>query len=180
MKSDLKRISKFLSLVLRHQPEKIGLTLDSQGWANTQELLEKINKSGTALNLATLQEVVGNNNKKRFAFNPDGSKIRASQGHSIQIDLGYTPTQPPEFLYHGTATRFLESIQQDGLNKGARHHVHLSKDLPTAKSVGGRHGVPVILTIKAQAMFDDGCKFFVSVNGVWLTDSIPVKYIEFP
>lgn len=180
MKPDLKKLSKFLSLVLRHQPEKIGLKLDEQGWANTQELIEKINKSGTPFNLNILQQVVENNNKKRFAFNADGSQIRASQGHSIKIDLGYTPTQPPEFLYHGTATRFLESIHEQGINKGSRHHVHLSKDIPTAKSVGGRHGVPVILTIKAQAMFEDGYKFFVSVNNVWLTESIPVQYIAFP
>lgn len=180
MKLDLKKMSKFLSLVLRHQPEKIGLTLDEQGWANTQELIEKINKSGTKFDLATLKQVVENNNKKRFAFSENGAQIRASQGHSIKIDLGYTPTQPPEFLYHGTATRFLESIREQGINKGSRHHVHLSKDVPTAKSVGGRHGVPVILTIKAQAMFADDYKFFVSVNNVWLTESIPAKYIVFP
>ena len=176
MKTNLKNISKFLSLVLRHKPEKIGLELDQQGWAKTQELLDKI----PHLTLKLLQEVVETNNKKRFAFNEDGSKIRASQGHSITVDLGYPPSEPPALLYHGTATRFVTSIQEKGLLKRNRQHLHLSKDLDTATNVGQRHGKVVILTVDSGKMYKDGYNFFISENGVWLTDHVPVDYLIFP
>lgn len=175
----LKHLSKFLSLILRHRPQVVHLTLDEQGWANTQELIEKINEHGTALTLPLLEEVVANNNKKRFAFNKDKSKIRASQGHSIPIKLNYEPVSPPPQLYHGTATRHIHSIRKEGLKKRSRHHVHLSADINTAKQVGMRHGVPVILTIRAAAMYEAGYEFFVSENGVWLTEHVPVEFIGF-
>ena len=173
MKTNLKNISKFLSLVLRHKPEKIGLELDQQDWAKTQELLDKI----PHLTLKLLQEVVETNNKKRFAFNEDGSKIRASQGHSIAVDLGYPPSEPPALLYHGTV---VTSIQEKGLLKRNRHHLHLSKDLDTATNVGQRHGKVVILTVDSGKMYRDGYNFFISENGVWLTDHVPVDYLIFP
>jgi len=164
-----------MSLVLRHQPQKIDLKLDEQGWANTADLIDKIE----GLDLTILKQVVETNAKKRFAFNADETKIRASQGHSIKIDLGYEPVTPPEFLFHGTAIRNIESIKKTGLAKRNRHHVHLSADKVTASSVGQRHGKPIILIIKSQKMFDAGYEFFVSDNQVWLTDNIPVEFIDF-
>ena len=175
-----KRISKFLSLILRHRPEKIDIQLDDYGWANTNEILEKCNAFGVKFSKEELDYVVEHNPKKRFAYNDDGSKIRASQGHSIQIKLGYEPVEPPKYLYHGTATRFLSSIKETGLQKRNRHHVHLSLEKATATDVGGRHGKPIILTIQAQLMHQNGYEFFVSENGVWLTDQIPVEFIDFP
>ncbi len=176
----LKGKSKFLSLILRHKPEIIGLVLDAQGWADVDTLLEKLRAEGKGLSKEELGEVVEKNNKKRFSFNEDKTRIRASQGHSIKLDLGYEPVQPPEFLYHGTATRYVNSIRKQGLIKGSRHHVHLSEQLDTAKNVGSRHGVPVILTVKTQEMYEAGFRFFVSENGVWLTENVPVDYLVFP
>ncbi|CAA6822787.1 MAG: RNA:NAD 2'-phosphotransferase [uncultured Aureispira sp.] len=179
MKPNNKKISKFLSLVLRHKPETIGLCLDENGWAETQELLERLAKHNKSIDLKTLEEVVANNDKKRFAFNADRTKIRASQGHSVRVNLGYTAVEPPEMLYHGTATRFLDSIQKQGLLKGNRHQVHLSKDLNTATAVGRRHGKVVVMKVKALEMYQAGFEFFVSENQVWLTDQVPVEYLEF-
>ncbi len=176
----LKKTSKFLSLVLRHRPELIGLEMDSAGWVNTRELLEKSKLKGYNIDFDTLEEVVANNNKKRFSFNEDQSRIRANQGHSVNIELGYEPVEPPEFLYHGTATRFINSIQRQGLLKRNRHHVHLSADLATAKSVGSRHGVPVILVVRSKEMHKANHPFFISKNGVWLTEHIPTEFIDFP
>lgn len=176
---DLVKTSKFLSLVLRHQPDKIGLKLDEQGWADVSELIRLSNQNGNQLDLDLLQKIVADNDKKRFAFSPDGLRIRASQGHSVDIDLALAPIEPPAVLYHGTALRFLPSIRQTGLNPGSRQHVHLSLDKQTATKVGQRHGSPVILTIQSKKMFDKGHKFFKSENNVWLTDSVPVEYIEF-
>lgn len=179
----LKRRSKLLSAVLRHQPELIGLHLDSQGWASVEELLQKINKLGPpftkSFDLETLKLVVETNDKKRFAFNADQTRIRASQGHSVQVDLGYPPQEPPELLYHGTAGINLESIKDQGITKGKRHHVHLSRDTETALKVGGRHGKPVILKIQAGAMHRAGNAFYCSENGVWLTEFVPAAFIEF-
>jgi putative RNA 2'-phosphotransferase len=172
------KISKFMSLVLRHQPELIGLRLDEQGWVSVEELKEKAKTKGYHLDLDTLKYVVENNDKKRFAFNDDFSRIRASQGHSIKINLGYEPTLPPDFLYHGTATRFVDAIMKEGLQKRNRHHVHLSLDLDTAYQVGNRHGKAVMLKIDAKAMSAAGYKFYVSENGVWLAEEVPVQYIE--
>lgn len=174
-----KRISKFLSLILRHQPQKINLTLDEYGWTKVDELIQKSNDFGVKFSREELDEVVATNNKKRFSFNEDGTQIRANQGHSIKINLGYKAVEPPKTLFHGTATRFLEDIKKEGLKKMKRHHVHLSADQVTATSVGKRHGKLALLTIQSKAMHDAGYEFFVSENGVWLTDSVPVEFIVF-
>lgn len=174
------RTSKFLSLVLRHEPQKIGLELDPSGWAEVEPLLAACRRHGVPIKRAELEKVVATNEKKRFAFSDDGRKIRASQGHSVEVTLGYAPQTPPPHLFHGTATRFLESIRAEGLRKGERHHVHLSADAETARSVGQRHGRPVILIIQTEAMLALGHSFFVSENGVWLTEHVPVEFIEFP
>lgn len=174
-----KKISKILSLVLRHRPETVHITLDDQGWTDIDTLLANIKQyKRQTVTHEMLHFVVETNNKKRFAFNEDETKIRASQGHSVKIDLGYTPTTPPEFLYHGTATRFLQTIEREGLKKRSRHHVHLSIDHATAVNVGTRHGMPIILKVHAQIMHEEGYEFFVSDNQVWLTEEIPTKYFE--
>ncbi len=170
--------SKVLSLVLRHKPEAIGLTLDAAGWADVGELLALLDKAGKKIDLALLHDVVETNDKQRFIFSIDGTRIRANQGHSVNIELGLDPVAPPERLYHGTATRFLESIQADGLRPNGRQHVHLSAQLATAINVGGRHGKPVALVVDAQAMHAAGFLFYCSANGVWLTDTVPVQYLS--
>jgi putative RNA 2'-phosphotransferase len=175
-----KRISKFLSLILRHRPEKINIQLDNFGWANVNELVEKCNTFGVKFTKEELDYVVENNSKKRLAYSDDGLQIRASQGHSIKIDLGYKAIVPPEFLFHGTATRFLESIQKTGLDKRNRHHVHLSSNEETATSVGRRHGKLALLIVKSKEMHEAGHEFFVSENQVWLTDKVPLEFIKFP
>jgi putative RNA 2'-phosphotransferase len=174
------KTSKFLSLVLRHEPEAIGLELDVAGWVTVDKLLAALTRHGRQVSRAELEEVVETNEKKRFEFSDDGQRIRASQGHSVEVELGYTPQEPPEFLYHGTATRFLGSIMVEGLQKGERHHVHLSAQTTTAHQVGTRHGKPVLLTIKARAMHEAGHPFFLSTNGVWLAESVPVEFIVPP
>jgi len=176
-----KSVSKFLSLVLRHSPETIDLKLDENGWADVEELILKCNKKGSQNQMTDelLDYVVENNDKKRFAFNEDKTKIRASQGHSISVELNLNETEPSEYLYHGTVAKFLENIKKEGLQKMSRQHVHLSKDRETAIKVGSRRGVAQILTIKSGEMFKDGFKFYLSENNVWLTDEVPVKYIEF-
>jgi putative RNA 2'-phosphotransferase len=179
MHNDVTRLSKFLSLILRHKPETVGLTLDEQGWVDVDELLIAMNSSGTTIDRALLHHIVDTNDKKRFMFSDDGSRIRASQGHSLSIDLALAPVQPPDVLYHGTASRFLASIREQGLLPGSRQHVHLSRDRDTAYSVGSRHGKPVILIIDAEKMYTDSYPFYCSDNGVWLTASVPVQYISF-
>lgn len=176
---DAKGISKFLSFVLRHSPETIGLKLDENGWADVDDLISKSSKDGNGLNQEILEFVVENNDKKRFAFNKDKTKIRASQGHSISVELNLVETEPSEYLYHGTVEKFLENIKKEGLQKMERQHVHLSKDKETAIKVGSRRGVPKILTITSGEMFKDGFNFYLSENNVWLTDEVPAKYIEF-
>ncbi|HLP12281.1 MAG TPA: RNA 2'-phosphotransferase [Flavobacteriales bacterium] len=176
---DVKPISKFLSLVLRHKPEKIGLTMDMNGWVSVDELLERMRKTGKAISRDTLNYVVENNDKKRFAFSEDGKQIRASQGHSIEVDLQYTPVQPLEYLYHGTVNKYMQSIRETGLQKMNRTHVHLSKDRETAITVGNRRGSAIILTINAGQMFKDGHEFYLSANGVWLCNGVPPQYINF-
>ncbi len=171
-------ISKFLSLVLRHKPETIGIQLDDSGWVEVSQLLECINASGKELDFETLELVVETNSKKRFAFNEDQSKIRASQGHSIDVTLGYKPQKPPVILYHGTATRFKESILKSGILRQKRQHVHLSSDIETAINVGQRHGKPVVLQIEAAKMVEEGFDFYISENGVWLTEEVPHKFIQ--
>jgi len=174
------RTSKFLSLVLRHEPERIEVQLDPAGWVEVESLLSACRRHGVAIGRAELDEVVATNEKKRFAFSEDGVRIRANQGHSVEVELGYTPQAPPARLFHGTATRFLESIRAEGLQKRERHHVHLSADAETATKVGQRHGQPVVLSVRAAAMQARGHEFFLSENGVWLTDHVPAEFIEFP
>ena len=173
------RISKFLSLVLRHRPKTVGLTLDAEGWASVSDLLRAFEAYGFGMTLGELQEVVHSDDKKRFSFSPDGLFIRASQGHSVKVELGYKPAPPPPVLYHGTAERFLSSIKQKGLVKGRRHHVHLSDDEETAGAVGRRYGRPVVLTMVGGRMQGAGHMFFRSANGVWLTEHVPVEFIIF-
>lgn len=173
-----KKISKFLSLILRHQPETIHLKLDENGWADVRELIEKSARNRMRFTLGELDEVVETNNKKRFAFNEDKTKIRANQGHSIDVDLALISQQPPEFLYHGTAEANMASILEKGIEKRNRQHVHLSSDKETATKVGMRHGKPVILIIRTGEMFKDKIQFYLSDNGVWLTDFVDVKYIS--
>lgn len=173
-----KKTSKFLSYVLRHHPELINLNLDENGWADVAELITKSKRdSYEGFTFEELDEIVQTNEKKRFAFNEDKTRIRASQGHSIDINLALIPQQPPEFLYHGTAENNIKSILENGIEKRNRQHVHLSQDKETATNVGMRHGKPIILTIKTQAMFEDGIEFYFSDNQVWLTDFVDKKYI---
>lgn len=179
MEKQLKQISKLLSLVLRHEPQHIGLTLDEQGWASVPELLEKINRKGIKLDFATLQIVVDTNGKKRFAFNPDKTRIRANQGHSIDIALDLPAQIPPATLFHGTAVSFIPAIRENGLQKMNRQHVHLTHNKETAIKVGSRHGKPVVLIVNALLMHEKQYAFFLSENGVWLTDHVPAQFIEF-
>ncbi|MDH0612219.1 MULTISPECIES: RNA 2'-phosphotransferase [unclassified Agrobacterium] len=169
--------SKFLSYVLRHAPESIGLTLDAQGWADVADLLAKANASGMPLDEAGLFSVVAESDKKRFTLSEDGRRIRAAQGHSVKVDLGQPPVEPPPQLFHGTATRFLESIMREGLRPGSRQQVHLSEDRTTAHSVGQRHGKPAVLVVDAGRMFSEGHRFYQADNGVWLTDEVPTAYL---
>nr|AUN37138.1 RNA:NAD 2'-phosphotransferase [uncultured bacterium] len=180
MKDRTVKISKFLSLVLRHKPEEIGIQLDAAGWVPVTELLSACQAHGFSIKPEELEEVVRTNDKQRFAFSEDGSMIRASQGHSVEVKLDYQPLVPPEILYHGTATRFLDSIKEQGLIKGKRHHVHLSGDEATAIKVGARHGKAVVLVIESLQMHKDGFIFYQSENGVWLTEKVPANYMTFP
>lgn len=173
----LNRVSRKLSLVLRHKPEAIGLTMDRQGYAEIDHLLDRLAAHGLRINRSELETIVAENDKKRFAFDETGTKLRASQGHSINVDLDMEEIVPPDKLYHGTATRFLNSIRKTGLERRSRQHVHLSDNLTTARQVGSRHGVPVILTVDAAAMHAAGHAFYRSANGVWLTDNVPTEYL---
>lgn len=175
----IKQISKFLSYILRHHPESIGLELDTEGWADVEELLQKSNLKYPELTRELLDVVVSTNEKKRFAFSENGDKIRASQGHSINIELNLQTQEPPEFLYHGTVEKFLQTIKTEGLKKMSRQHVHLSSDKDTAVNVGSRRGKPVVLVINAGQMQQKGYAFYLSANGVWLTDHVPVQFIDF-
>lgn len=171
--------SKYLSLLLRHQPEKIGLQLDENGWASVEELLLKWD-GPVILDYTSLEHIVSTNNKKRFSFDESGQKIRASQGHSIGIDLQLEPQSPPDVLYHGTVEKYLASIRSQGLLKMDRQHVHLSMDEGTATAVAQRRGKPVLLQIRSGDMQASGYSFFLSANSVWLTEHVPVDYIQFP
>lgn len=171
-------ISKFLSLVLRHQPETIGIELDQNGWTDVDALLKKSNDYGIKLDNETLKYIVESNSKKRFAFNETFDRIRASQGHSVEIELGYTSQKPPEILFHGTGEKSVQSILDTGLQKQNRQQVHLSADIETAIKVGQRHGKPFVFKVLAEQMFKDKIEFFISDNGVWLTDNVPTKYLK--
>lgn len=171
--------SKYLSLLLRHHPEKIELELDENGWVSVEQLLQKWD-GPIPLERSLLQDIVSTNNKKRFSFDETGEKIRASQGHSVGIDLQLEPQSPPDILYHGTVEKYLASIRSQGLLKMDRQHVHLSMDEGTATVVAQRRGKPVLLRIRSGDMQAAGYSFFLSANSVWLTEHIPVKYIQFP
>lgn len=171
-------ISKYLSLVLRHNPAAAGVTLDAEGWLSVEDLLSGAARHGHSFTRAELEEVVQTNEKQRFAFSPDAQRIRANQGHSVSVELGLTPETPPGILYHGTVDRFLSSIMSRGLEKRSRQHVHLSPDVETATRVGSRRGKPIILKIDAASMHSAGFSFFCSANGVWLTDHVPPQYIS--
>jgi putative RNA 2'-phosphotransferase len=177
---ELIRTSKFLSLILRHEPERVGVKLEDAGWVAVDELLSAVNQHGVMLTLDQLKHIVATSDKKRFAFSEDSLRIRASQGHSLDVDLQYEPQAPPELLYHGTATRFLDSIRAKGLERMQRHAVHLSAETKLTLQVGGRHGKPVLLVIRAGDMHRAGHVFRCSANGVWLVDHVPVRFIEFP
>lgn len=177
---DLTKTSKFLSYVLRHSPESIGLQLDAQGWASVAALLALAQQQGRTITSEHLEDVVAQNDKQRFTFNADRTLIRANQGHSIPIDLGLVPQQPPHILFHGTATRFLDSIRAKGLVPGDRQFVHLSSNRETATKVGQRHGKPIVLVVQAAMMYEGQHQFLLSKNGVWLTRHVPAHYLSFP
>ncbi len=173
----LKETSKFISLILRHKPEAIGITLDEHGWANVDELIAGIAKT-QPIDMAMLEQIVAEDEKQRYSFNEDKTLIRANQGHSIPVDVELEEKEPPEILYHGTGAKYVSSIDEQGLMPKSRLYVHLSSDEDTAKKVGQRHGKPVIYVVKSGKMFCDGYKFYKSVNGVWLTKEVPLSYLE--
>jgi putative RNA 2'-phosphotransferase len=173
-KYKIKKASKFLSYVLRHKPEKANVKLDIEGWCPVNELLRN-----TYLTWDLIRNAVEQNDKKRFEFNEKGDKIRARQGHSVDVHLGYKEVVPPDMLYHGTASKYVDSIYKDGIRKMKRHAVHLSGDEETAKKVGSRHGKPAVIVIKSKEMHENGYKFYLTDNGVWLTDFVPERYISF-
>lgn len=174
----LVKLSKYLSRHLRHQPQAIGLTLGPGGWVAVDTLLEAVARQGVSLSRAELEEIAALNNKRRFAFDETGQRIRANQGHSVPIDLQLAPILPPDLLYHGTSVAALGAILRDGLRKMRRHHVHLTDDLATARLVGARHGSPVVLLVDAAAMAKDGHDFYRSANGVWLTEDVAPRYLR--
>ena len=176
MKKD--NLSIFISLILRHKPDEIGIVLDDHGWANVDELIDGINKTGRYINMQLLEEIVRTDNKGRYSFNENKTLIRANQGHSIPVDVELKEVVPPKILYHGTATRFLDNIKCQGIKSMSRLYVHLSEDLETAIKVGNRHGKCVVLVIDTEKMINDGIKFYLSENNVWLTKYIEWKYIK--
>jgi putative RNA 2'-phosphotransferase len=176
--AELTTISKFMSLVLRHQPQQIGLTLDDAGWASIDALLRLSAVAGRVFSLDDLVDVVTTSDKQRFAISEDGLRIRANQGHTVEIDLGLPAVKPPDMLFHGTARRFLDAILDMGLERRARHHVHLTANRSTAIAVGTRYGAPVLLRVDAKQMAGDGFEFRCSANGVWLAEAVPAKYLE--
>lgn len=177
----LQDTSKFLSYVLRHEPEAIGLELDIDGWASIDNLIAGAAREGRVLDMDLIRAVVDTSDKKRFSLSEDGLRMRAAQGHSTSlVNLGHVEKEPPELLYHGTATRFLDSIRQKGLVPGSRHHVHLSDNETTATSVGSRHGKPIVLVVEALRMREQGVKFYQADNGVWLTELVVVEFLKIP
>jgi putative RNA 2'-phosphotransferase len=174
----LVKISKYLSKHLRHQPERLGLTLAPGGWVSVEQLLRACARHQFSITHDELNEVVARNDKQRFSFDETGTLIRANQGHSVPVDLQLEPIAPPEMLYHGTGQRSVEAILREGLRKMNRHHVHLSPDMETALRVGRRHGIPVVFKVAAQRMHQAGSVFYCSANGVWLVDQVPPHYLE--
>ena len=172
------KISKFLSLILRHQPEVVGLSLEENGWIPVEKLIKACSDYGKKITFAELKSVVETNDKKRFAFNEDETKIRASQGHSLEVEIEFEKRAPPEILYHGTAEKNVGVIFEEGLKKMSRHHVHLSVETETAAKVGMRYGKPIIFQVDTNAMIDEGFEFYVSANGVWLVENVPPKFLK--
>ena len=177
MSKNLDSTSKFLSLILRHKPETIGIELDEHGWADVEELIRGMSKTHE-FNMDILEEIVRTDNKQRYSFNDDKTLIRANQGHSIPVDVELEKMEPPEYLYHGTGEKYRNSIDKEGLKPKSRLYVHLSADTDTAINVGRRHGRPVIYRVSSGAMQKAGYEFYRSVNGVWLTKEVPARYIE--
>lgn len=171
------KLSVFISLILRHKPEEIGITLDEHGWAKVEDLITGINNSGRRIDMEILEEIVRTDNKQRYSFNEDKTKIRANQGHSIPVAIEFKELEPPNTLYHGTAEKSLEGIKHQGIKSMSRLYVHLSKDTETAIQVGKRHGECFVLAIDANRMYRNGIKFYLSENGVWLTEYVDPKYI---
>lgn len=179
MSKQLSEVSKFLSYILRHQPDSIGITLDREGWTDISLLIAAAANAGKQLDRNLIDIVTETSDKKRFTISEDGLRIRAVQGHSTEsVAISYVEKGPPEFLYHGTATRFMESIRKEGLLPGSRQHVHLSQDVQTALTVGQRHGKPVTLTIATSVMHQQGYKFYQADNGVWLTEKVPAHFLR--
>lgn len=177
--NQITRLSKMISYILRHHPESIGIKLDNFGYANVDELISNMNtKNRVHIDFNTLKYIVDTDQKQRYSFNSDFSKIRANQGHSISVDLQLMEKVPPNELYHGTATRFLDSILNEGITKQSRQYVHISSDINTALKVGKRHGKPVVLILDTLKMCQDGVKFYISDNGVWLCEYVAPKYIK--
>jgi putative RNA 2'-phosphotransferase len=174
---NLTKVSKYISLILRHKPETIGISLDEHGWANVKDLINGVNKTHK-LDIKLLEEIVETDDKQRYSFNEDKTKIRANQGHSIDVDVELEESVPPDMLWHGTGMKYVKSIDEEGLVPKSRLYVHLSADIDTAKNVGARHGDPVVYRINAQQMHLDGYKFCVSENGVWLTKYVPACYLN--
>lgn len=172
------RISKYLSLHLRHQPQRLGLVLEPGGWVRVETLLAACAREGMRITREELDEVVARNNKQRFGFDESGERIRAKQGHSVQVDLQLEAVAPPDVLYHGTGKKAVGPILREGLRKMRRHHVHLSPDVATAIVVGKRHGPPAVFSVDAAAMHADGHLFYCSDNGVWLVESVPPRYLR--
>lgn len=172
------KYSKFMSLVLRHKPQEIGLSLDEYGYINTSDLIKGMNKKGYKVTITDIEEIVIHDDKQRYSFNDDETKIKANQGHSIKVNLELVPIKPQNVLYHGTAIRFIDDICRDGIKKQSRQYVHLSADMETATKVGKRHGKLVILLVDSERMYKDGYKFYLSDNKVWLTDYVPPKYLK--
>lgn len=170
------KLGRFLSLVLRHNPSAAGISLDGHGWADVDELLNGVRGTGRKIDQETLERIVRENNKQRYSFNENHTKIRANQGHSLQVDVELREAKPPRYLYHGTAARFLSAIQAEGIRKMTRQYVHLSGDYQTAVAVGRRHGAPVVLRVDAEAMAQNDVTFYQSENGVWLCEYVPPGY----
>lgn len=175
---NLTNLSRYMSLILRHKPEVIEITLDEHGWASVNDLICGIEKNNPGFNMDILEQIVRTDSKQRYSFNDDKSLIRANQGHSVNVDVELKEKEPPEYLYHGTGEKYVKSINQDGLIPKSRLYVHLSKDIKTAENVGKRHGKEVVYRINSGQMYRDGYKFYLSENGVWLIKEVPVKYLE--
>lgn len=178
MEINLTKASKFISLLLRHKPEVGNLTLDEHGWCDVSDLIVVVEKRNSGFSMNDLEEVVRTDEKQRYSFNENKTLIRANQGHSIPVDVELSETTPPDVLYHGTATKNVDSIQDIGLQHMSRLYVHLSSDYETAVKVGSRHGKPVVFTVDAKKMYEDGFKFYLSANGVWLIKEVPAHYLQ--